>query len=192
MRSRMDYILHSNRQEADGDVLGKVKCSDHVLSRNAWSVCPKPVCKSITGVLQDNQVWRNNMLQQAACTGMIITPSPKNKTKFQMSWHQKKLLCHKTSLLREFHLYTCLLVRGYLSPVAPTDTKTTIKFRMWHTGKEGNKNGNKTRIPKHTNPDTTKRRCSLSHKKKQGDGWHITATQISRQQGNGTKTSNLT
>ena len=166
MRCRMDYFLQSDRQEVEGFVLGKVQFSKLVPSQNARYVWPRSDFKSAIGVLQDNQMERNGMLQQPTCTGMPYTPSPKNETKFRMRVHQKKLLGHKKSLLRELWLRACLRTHGKLPPVAPTDTKASTKLKMQHTCKEGNKKGNKTRIPRHTSPNITERRCSTSCKRK--------------------------
>ena len=133
-------------------------------------MCPASFCKSAIRVLKDKQVESNVMLQQPTCTRMLGTPLAKNKTKLQMRRHQMKLLGHNTSSLRELCLRACLWTHGQLPSVASTDNKAANKLCMQHTCKKSNKNGNKTRIPRHANPSITKRRCSFSCKIEQDNG----------------------
>ena len=98
----MDYLLHSNRQQTDRIVLGKVKYSKLVQSQDVRTMCPASICNGTNRVFCGEQVEGNNMLQQSTSTRMLGTPSLtlKKKTKLQMRQYQTKFPGHKTGTLR--------------------------------------------------------------------------------------------
>jgi len=51
MWSRMDHILQQNRATSDRHILGEITISEFIPCRNAWPMCPTPICQSAFRVL---------------------------------------------------------------------------------------------------------------------------------------------
>ena len=164
----MDYLLHSNMQQTDRIVLGKVKSRKLVQSRDVRTMCITPICKGTNRVFQGEQVEGNNMfdnqraLECSAHQLRIIKPSSKCAD-IRLSFRATKQGLSGT--FKYEHVYGNM--DNYL-----LWHQLTIKQQLncRHHCKKSDQNGNKARIPRHANPNITKRRCSASHKKQQDNG----------------------